>query len=217
MGQYAAQATDQCLFLNLRNRLLYFGFFGDDTTGSTAVAVNTWYHAAFVYDNTTARRYIYLNGVLDGQSSAVNSLQTTSGPFTIGGGTIGGNTTLNVYYSGYIDHVTLSGRAKSACEVYLDATLACYFTFDSTSSLVDSGPNFLSAVNTGGTSMTGHVSQGLYFSSSLSLVTISGITALVPRYTVFTISMWVYPTSVTGGATLIHCASQSNGLYISCR
>jgi hypothetical protein len=43
-----------------------------------------------------------------------------------------------VYYYGYIDHFTFSSRAKTACKVYLDALLVCYFTFDSASSINDS-------------------------------------------------------------------------------
>ncbi|CAF4044974.1 unnamed protein product, partial [Rotaria sp. Silwood1] len=209
VGECTTQKTDLCLFINIHKRVLFFGFFNDDTAGNTTVSPNQWYHAAFVFDNSTLKQYIYMNGLLVGRTSA-NLLQTTSGPFTIGGATIGGNTNLYVYYSGYIDHLTISYRAKTACEIYLNAALACYFPFDSNAPLLDSGPNFLTAINTGATSVIGRVNQAWAFTSSLSYILISGISAMLPQYNVFTISTWINPTSVTGGATLIHCASLAN-------
>ena len=211
MGQLMAQSLHQCLFMNIRNQVLLFAFFNDDTVGTTTLWINRWYHAAFVFDNSVPRRTIYLNGVAVGTSTASGALQTTSGAFTIGGATIGGNTALNVYYSGLIDHLTITHRAKSDCEIYLDATLACYFPFDSPSSLFDAGPNFLTATNTGGISATGCINQAWRFSSSLSFIMISGISALLPQYNLFSISMWVNPTSIVGGGTLIHAASLSTG------
>jgi hypothetical protein len=151
--------------------------------------------------------------VLDASRLIGNSFAGTTGNFTIGGAYIGGSSTTTVYYSGYIDHFTISSRAKSACEIYLDAALACYFTFDSALSLNDSGPNFLTATNTGATSTTGRINQALQFSSSVSYITIEGISALTFSNTVFTISMWINPTNVVGGATLIHASTQSNGAY----
>jgi hypothetical protein len=213
MGEYLGQTTDQCLFINIRSQRLFFGFFNDDTPGSTTLVVNKWYHAAFVYDSTIHKRYIYLNGILDGQTAVIGDFVGSSVPFTIGGAEIGGSTNLNVYYSGVIDHVTVSSRVKSSCEIYLDANLACYFTFDSASSVVDSGPNFLTANNTGATSVPGRINQALKFSSSLSYITINGISALKSENSVFSISLWINPTNVCGGATLIHAATQSDGLY----
>jgi hypothetical protein len=213
MGEFTSQAADHVLFLNIRNHTPYFGFWADDTISTTNVSVNTWYHIAFVYNNTTRQRTIYLNGLSIAQSIGTGYLQTTSSNFTIGGATIGGASSLYVYYTGYIDHLTISGRVKSACEIYLDAALACYFPFDLPSPLVDSGPNFLTAVNLGATSVVGRLNQAFQFSSSPSYITVSGITALQPQYTVFTISMWINPTSVIGGGTLIHGSTVSNGRY----
>ncbi|CAF1332186.1 unnamed protein product [Rotaria sordida] len=153
-----------------------------------------------------------MNGALVGQSSGVGPLQTTSGAFTMGGARIGGSTSLDVYYTGYIDHLTISNRMKSSCEIYLDAILACYLTFDSAVSIVDSGPNFLNVTNNGGTIVSGRVNQALQFSSSLSYVIVNGISALQSQYTVFTISMWVYPTNIINGATLIHASTLVDGL-----
>jgi hypothetical protein len=214
MGEYMSQTADGVFFISLYNQAPYFGFFGDDTFGSPAISTGVWYHLACVYDSTIGQRYIYLNGLVIVQSSG-NSLLVTSGAFTIGGASIGGRTpSLNMYYSGYIDHLTISTRAKSACEVYLGATLACYFPFDSVAPLIDSGPHFLTATNTGATTTTGRVNQAFIFSSATSYILITGVSALLVQNTVFSISMWVNPTSVSGGGTLIHTSSLASGVYL---
>ena len=217
MGQFVNESQDLCLFLNIRNQTLFFGFFVDDTAGNTTLSIDKWYHAAFVFDNSAHRQTIYLNGLPDGTSTVLSALQTTSGDFTIGGARIGGSTTPNVYYSGYIDHLTITHRAKSDCEIYQDATLACYFPFDSSAPLVDYGPNFLIAASTStsGTTTIGRINQAWQFPPSLSYITISGISALLSRYNLFSISMWVNPTSNVSGGTLVHAASQSTGKFSS--
>lgn len=212
MGQCTAHVQDKCLFLSIWYNRLAFGFFADDTVGTLNLSPNNWYHAAFVFDNSTRKRCIYLNGILDNQGTAVNTLQVTSASFTIGGARIGGRVlTLNSYYTGYIDHVTISGREKSACEIYLDANLACYLTFDSIMPITDSGPNFLVATNVGTLKSTiGRVNQALQFSSSLSYITIHHITPLQSNFNTFSISMWISATNINGGGTIIHTSTQSN-------
>jgi hypothetical protein len=44
------------------------------------------------------------------------------------------------YLSGIMDQLTVSTRAKTACKIWNDATLAAYFPFDG--SLTDADPNF---------------------------------------------------------------------------
>ncbi len=61
-GQTVSSTQDNELFLQTKNNLLYFGFFGDDTSGSTAISTNTWYHTAWVFDYTNRIRQIYMNG-----------------------------------------------------------------------------------------------------------------------------------------------------------
>ena len=213
MGEWSQSGPSRCLFINIRNQKLYFGFFNDDVFANTFLVINRWYHAAFVYDHTTRRQAIYLNGINDGERTANNHFLGSSVPFTIGGAQIGGSTAANVYYSGIIDHVTVSGRVKTDCEIYLDANLACYFTFDSFSPMNDSGPNFLIATNMGATGVNGGVNQALQFSSSPSYITISNILALKSDRQAFSIAMWINPMNTSGGATLIHAATQNTGLY----
>ena len=132
MGQHTDQGTNLSLFWFLQRR--QYWKYGDFTP-------HTWHHVAFVFQNSTLQRYIYLTGVLDIRATAFGPLQATSGPFTVGAARVGGRVpTLDSYFTGYIDHATISGHPKSACEIYLTANLACYFTFVSASSAVDAGP-----------------------------------------------------------------------------
>lgn len=214
MGQHTAQGTDLSLFLSIYFTRFCFGFFNDDVGGTTSITPNTWHHVAFVFQNSTLQRYIYLNGVLDVQATGFGPLQAVTGAFTVGGARVGGRVpTLDSFFTGYIDHATVSGRVKTACEVYLTANLACYFPLDSASPVTDSGPNFLTATNTGASLTTGRINQALQFSSSLSYITVAGIPGLATSATTFTISMWIRPTTLVGGATLIHTATQSNGYF----
>lgn len=160
-----------------------------------------------MYDNATHRQLIYLNGIVDG-SRAASSLQTAVGNFTIAG-----STNTSVHYSGRLDHFIITERAKTACALFIDANLACQFTFDSLSLLEDSGPNDLTAVSTGSPAMTitGRVNQGMLFSLSLSFVTILGISAPLSSNTESTLSMWINPTTLGSGATLIYISTQSDG------
>ncbi|CAF1255986.1 unnamed protein product, partial [Didymodactylos carnosus] len=61
-GQYESSNYEQCLFLDIRYTALYFGFFFDDLSGNTILSLNHWYHAAFVFDYSNVKKYIYLDG-----------------------------------------------------------------------------------------------------------------------------------------------------------
>jgi hypothetical protein len=41
-GEQQNTVSDQCLFLNIRYGVLYFGFFNDDTPGTTTISINEW-------------------------------------------------------------------------------------------------------------------------------------------------------------------------------
>lgn len=213
-GQYEASRPSKALFLNIRNGKLFFSFYKDPTAGNTSITENQWYHAGFVYDIITGDQIIYLRGIIDGSSTAA-PLQANQYGFTVGGARIGGSTASKVYFSGYIDHFIVTQRPKAACEIFIDANLACRFTFDSNTLLDDSGPNGLAATTTGSLSLTnnGRVNQAIIFTSSLSYILVHGVSALRSTiYTAFTISMWINPSKIIGGATLIHVSTQSNGL-----
>jgi len=53
------------------------GFYGDDVQGKTPVLAGQWYHAAFVFNQATYAKSVYLNGVLEG--SQTGKFLTNSG------------------------------------------------------------------------------------------------------------------------------------------
>ena len=48
------------------------------------IALNQWIHTAFVFDSSTRKQTIYLNGFQNGQTTVSSVLLVTSGNFTIG-------------------------------------------------------------------------------------------------------------------------------------
>jgi hypothetical protein len=83
-------AQFQCLHLSIRlgnsnNYYLHFGFYTADCEGITPLPLNTWIHAAFVFDLTTLTQYIYLNGVLENSCIQGSALTATPTSVMIGG------------------------------------------------------------------------------------------------------------------------------------
>ena len=206
-GQLSVPSTTkQTLFIVSIAGQLGMGFFNDDTVSTTVVNSNTWYHAAFVYDNDERQRFIYINGILDKQSATgVGPYLGTSGAITIGGADIYGS--LGVpFLTGSMDHLTVTTRAKSACEILNDATLAAYFPFDG--SLTDTGPNFLTATSSGASFSNGFVNQAASLSGSNPYIQISSLTGLGRPNYAFSIAFWVFP--IVSGA-LIQISTISTG------
>ncbi len=197
--------TKECLFLVSTGGNLDMGFFNDDTIISTVLQSNTWYHAAFVYDNKR-QRFIYIDGILNTQSAiGVGPYLGTSGPITIGGADIYGSLG-TPYLTGLMDHLTVSTRAKSTCEILNDATLAAYFPFDD--SFIDAGPNFLIATASGVSFTSGFVNQAIYLSGSNSYIQISSLTGIGRANYPFSIAFWIYPI-ISG--VLVHVSTTSTG------
>ena len=196
----------QCLFLMTHLGKLYMDFFNDYTTGSTILQSNNWYHAAFVYDNNNRQRFIYLNGVLDGQSATgVGPYLGTSGSMTIGSANVDGSFG-TPYFSGYIDELMVFTRVKTACEILSDATLAAYFPFDG--SYTDAGPNSLSATSSGASFISGYTNQAVYLAGTSSYLQIGGLISLGRSNYSYSIAFWIYPI-VKG--VLVHISSNSTG------
>lgn len=203
--QSVSNVGKQALFLMSARGRLYMGFFADDTGGSTQLQSNLWYHVAFVYDNDKRQRSIYLNGVLEAQSSVgVGPYLGTSGVMTIGHAQIDGNIGA-AYFTGYIDELSIWLRARTPCEILHDATLAVHATFDSTSA--DRGPNSLSIILPGTSYTVGMRNQAVYLSAS-AYVQIAGLTGLGQANMPYSIAFWVYPV-VRG--VLVHVSGGSNG------
>ena len=157
--------------------------------------VNTWYHVAFVYDYSTSIQSVYLNGILE-NSRISNSYKGMSGHILIGAVDNGAR----YYFTGRIDQVSLVTRAKSAVEILNDATLVCYYSFDS-SPYMDSGPLGLNGlmVNTATVSGNGRINNAISFISSPSYFVISGFLKLGISGNSYSMSIWIKPTSLTNG------------------
>ena len=76
-------SSNQCLHLLIRSKKAYFGFYGNDTAGTTELATDTWTHLAFRYTydaaSQTGEQAIFVNGELDGSSSGKAPYQMADG------------------------------------------------------------------------------------------------------------------------------------------
>ncbi len=101
--------------------------------GVTQLASGVWYHLAGTWDGTTAS--VYINGVLDSQSSFVGPMTANSEPLRIG---ILGLPCCPYPFYGAIDEVRIWNRARTASEinayknksVIADASLVAYYKLD---------------------------------------------------------------------------------------
>jgi hypothetical protein len=78
--------------------------------GNTNVQLNTWYHVAMTYDNSTLK--LYVDGALDGSVPATGPIAPTTEPLRIGGAGSG-----PWFFDGRVDEVSLYDRALSAVEI----------------------------------------------------------------------------------------------------
>ena len=175
------------------------GFSLNDIAGVTTLAVNTWYHVAFVYNYDTMQQIIYLNGVQDRISSSSQPYQGQSGVTQIG--VLQSALSQSTYFNGYIDNVRVTTRAKSAAEILNAASLMAYYSFDLPNQLLDSGPNGLHGTQINTALVSGRVNQGMRFTGSSSFFQAYGFYTLgwgVVTGRPFTIAFWVNPESFSG-------------------
>lgn len=202
-GYCAQQLSYRCLHLTLRQSngsyFLYMGFFNAGCLGGTVLTLNTWIHAAFVFDFTTLTQKIYLNGVLDAVCTQLSSITVETNDVTIGF-VLAANNPLMTYFQGNIDQMTVSTRAKSECEILEIATLVAHFTFNMGLFLNDSGPNSLQATTQFTSSISiGRYSQAITFDApSASYYQISSLTSLATLNKPFSFSLWLRPSSLDG-------------------
>lgn len=106
-----------CTYINSSGKLLFSWRLSDggtryDLTANTVFSTNTWYHLAAVYDATTSKARIFINGTLD-VSSTNQSFGTlssaTSGAIYVGWQS--GGTSTNVL-NGLIDEVRVSNTNR---------------------------------------------------------------------------------------------------------
>lgn len=126
----AVGARSQCSFrLSLGNLgRAYFQISPDGTGGATSAVYppycmsattipgGTWTHLAGTFDGSTLR--IYVNGILDGQTSFTGTIYSGNNDLAICG-MVGGTYLGNVFdeYNGFIDEVAVYNRALSPAEI----------------------------------------------------------------------------------------------------
>ena len=117
---------------------------------------------------------------------------------------------------GYIDELSVSHRAKTACEILEIATLAANFKFDTPAPTLDSGPNVVTTTTASTTFIAaGHRNDAISFAgTSSSYFQASGFTAFGIDDQPFSISLWVQPQLLTG--TLVHLSSTATGTGSHC-
>ncbi|CAF2105178.1 unnamed protein product [Rotaria magnacalcarata] len=180
---------------------------------STLIPYWNWIHAAVVYDITIYQQLIYFNGIIDTVSKGIvtpyqgsSSLAST----TIGLGKSAAFAVTSFY--GMIDQFLITPQtAKSSCQIYNDALLVAYFPFDTNGTLNDRSAS-VSPGSSSGTSITsGYIQEALLFSSVTNSFFQSACFPYFRRSLTFTLLLWVNPTTVSGGGTIVHVSSDQNG------
>ncbi|CAF1024927.1 unnamed protein product [Adineta steineri] len=218
INQCASPTPQNCLFYSIRHQTLYQAFGYDDKGGTTDMStfLGQWVHLAFTYDSKTRLRQIYLNGIPEPTGAIPGLTDALEGGPYMGIGAqafIGWNEHLDPltsYLNAYVDHFSISNRAKSASEIINDATLVTYFSFDS-GSLVDNGPNMLSGTAVGQTTISSVRNQALSFTgnAATSYFQVAGLTALGTTNASFSFALYIKPTVLYG--IIVHVSMDPSG------
>ncbi|CAF0767437.1 unnamed protein product [Rotaria sordida] len=199
-GQCQSTSTNLCLHFTSRNNKLYCGFYDNDVEGATTLTMNVWTHVACVYDSARLIQEVWLNGVLNGLHSG-SPYQGLWGTTTIGATYSTGNMDS---FNGYIDQVRFESRAKNSTELWNDASLYVYYSFND-GSLLDNGPNGINGTASGVlTSIIGRINRAIQFSSgSYIYYTYAPFYFLGINNHAFSISLWAQPTGSYAASTLV--------------
>ena len=116
-----------------------------EATSTKIISLNTWSHVSFSYNGSTGIISIYINGVLDSNTSVgiVTIAQTSINP-VIGAYWLSGNTVRD-YFLGLIDEVRIWDVVRSQAQIQSamchnlignETGLNAYYTFDETSGTI---------------------------------------------------------------------------------
>ncbi|MFQ5342986.1 MAG: LamG-like jellyroll fold domain-containing protein, partial [Anaerolineae bacterium] len=100
------ESTNNGLHLVVRNGKPYMGFHGNDTTGTTEIKPNFWYHLTWRYDKDKGEQAIFVNGSMD-------AAQTGHGPFQGNGTVYVGRALGGRYFHGRVDELAIYPSALS--------------------------------------------------------------------------------------------------------
>lgn len=195
--------------LSITNNRLQLSFYNNDLSGTTILngPSTTWHHVAFIYDYSTRQQSIYLDGALEATTGAsgigAGPYEGSSGEVTIG------RTASVSSFAGYIDEVKVSSGAKTACEIFNDASLTVYYPFDTATTYLDMSNNAIHGSAKSLITLPGRVNEAYSFQYSYSYFQSIPFTAYSSTAP-FSISLWVKPYFVNGG-TLIHLSKNIDG------
>lgn len=119
----------------------------------------------------------------------------------------------NNYFQGYFDQMSLVAYCKTAAQILDDATHVVYYKFDSSPGIIyDSGPLYITGAASGVSIVTSPAiaNQSLYFPSGTNYFQFQGLTYFGNSGWPYSISLWIYPLSITGGTII-----QASGGYTS--
>ncbi|CAF0745890.1 unnamed protein product [Adineta ricciae] len=192
VGQCIYQNASSCLHISIKSNYTYLGFYNNDCAGITTIYIHTWYHVAFVYNATSLRQTVFVDGKVscNGSASALNPQGST--PLTIG--TVIERTPARSY-SGYLDQLSFVNRPKFSSEILNDATLVFYFAFKN-GSFLDSGSNGM--LGTPANMIV--INDTLLFNQTSSSFEIETF-MLVNKS--LSVSLWINPFS-TNNRTIVH-------------
>ena len=208
VGQGESQAPDKYLHLAVLALKLRLGFFGDDLDSAANLTTSRWYHFAFVFDSATRNQSIYLDGVLDVSRQANSSYLGSTGALDIGFAQWYG---INYYFDGLIDQLSYTNRSKAPGEIFFDATLTLYISFDG-NSIRDQGPLQINGSLQGSTAfVSGRRGQALQICNVPdSYLTVGGLVLLGRNNQPYSFSIWIKPV-VIQKSTVIQMSSDSDG------
>jgi hypothetical protein len=180
------------------------------STGTVAMAVNTWNHVAFVRTGTTT--YTFVNGVLDQTKTSQTQNLTT----TVTTKRIAANQTAAFFFTGYISNF----RFVKGTALYTAAFTPSTTPFTATSStsvltcqspsLIDNSPNALAITKAGDVSVQRFspfspiiqtpTTYSTYFDGTGDYLTATGSAAFTLGTGDFTIECWFYTAVGTNNA-----------------
>ncbi|CAF1020142.1 unnamed protein product [Rotaria sp. Silwood1] len=212
-----------CLSISIRNFRVTLSFDSMRSNvstlfGGSILLRSYWYHITVVYDAVLCQQLIYINGKIDAIANGVTPYQGTS----LGATTyIGLSSSIDYplsYFHGFIDHFTISaGVARTACQIYNDATLIAYYPFDKTDTLLDRSVNLIHGISFDLTTVSsGRLQQAISFKVNTSYFQAQCFPTIRPTSVPVSVSLWVNPTMIIGGGSLVHVSTLQNGTGSIC-
>lgn len=132
-------------------------------SGNSQLEVNNWYYVAYVYKRAQSSRVLCINEKQDRLYSPLSAYIGNASNLTLGTALLNAGSTVR---SGYIDKLTFVSRTKNDSEIFEEATLVAYYSFDNTNA--DSAPSQINNTTGESTSfsLTGRLNQSLYIQAS---------------------------------------------------